>query len=134
MAHETLIHRIDAEQAHGYQSAVDPGLAVDGVDEMLEVVLAPFPDGGEFAADDTAALIRTADRSWLIRPGEYTTKGDKVVVRLRAVVIADGEPGVTIGGEPEHVLLWLWGRGPADRLVIEGDHRLARRVREVCSI
>ncbi|MEA3511797.1 MAG: maleylpyruvate isomerase family mycothiol-dependent enzyme, partial [Actinomycetota bacterium] len=37
LAHETLIHRIDAEQAHGYQSMVDEALASDGVDEALNV-------------------------------------------------------------------------------------------------
>ena len=33
MAHETLIHRIDAEQAHGLVSEIDDELAIDGVDE-----------------------------------------------------------------------------------------------------
>src|SRR6476469_4393097 len=36
IAHETSIHRWDAESATGTQAPVDAGLAVDGIDERLE--------------------------------------------------------------------------------------------------
>ena len=32
MAHETFIHRIDAEQAHGIEPETDSALALDGID------------------------------------------------------------------------------------------------------
>lgn len=34
-AHETTMHRVDAEQAAGQVSPIDPALAADGVDELL---------------------------------------------------------------------------------------------------
>lgn len=40
MAHETAVHRIDAESAIGMQTPVDPELAIDGVDEILVIMLA----------------------------------------------------------------------------------------------
>jgi uncharacterized protein (TIGR03083 family) len=49
MAHETAVHRWDAEAASGAVHAIEPSLAADGVDEMLFVfVSAQEPDfGGE---------------------------------------------------------------------------------------
>ncbi|MGH4023775.1 MAG: maleylpyruvate isomerase family mycothiol-dependent enzyme, partial [Pseudonocardiaceae bacterium] len=35
MAHEVTVHRIDAQAAAGTDTAVDPGFAADGIDEVL---------------------------------------------------------------------------------------------------
>ena len=37
MAHETVVHRVDAEQATGAVGPLDPALVVDGIAESLEV-------------------------------------------------------------------------------------------------
>lgn len=135
MAHETLIHRVDAEQAHGYESAVDPELAVDGIAELLEVLVPNFSDDDEFVPDDASVQVSVADRSWLVQPGErMTAKRSEEEARPRAVVVVDGEPGATISGEPDRLMLWLWGRAPLDQMDVNGDVRLAHRLREVCSI
>jgi len=47
LAHETAIHRVDAELARGPASAIDPELAADGVDERLNVDLARRLEGVE---------------------------------------------------------------------------------------
>jgi uncharacterized protein (TIGR03083 family) len=135
MAHETLIHRVDAEQAHGYESAVDPELAIDGAAELLEVLVSDFPDEGEFLPDDALVEVRTADRRWLVRLGEHTiTEGNRPAVRPRLTVVAGGEPGATISGEPDRVMLWLWGRASQEQVTVDGGVDLAARLREVCSI
>src|SRR5918995_144022 len=45
-AHEALIHRVDAEQAAGVPSDVDPALASDGVHEVLAVMYGGCPPWG----------------------------------------------------------------------------------------
>src|SRR4029453_10276847 len=45
MAQETVVHRVDAESAHGRPRPVPAALAADGVDEGLAGVLAPPLDG-----------------------------------------------------------------------------------------
>lgn len=135
MAHETLVHRIDAEQAHGYESAVDPELAVDGVGELLEVLVPNFPDTGEFVPDGSIVEVVTGGRSWLIQPGDHVVAMDNEIVgRPHGVVIVDGQPGVEISGESDRVMLWLWGRAPLDQVTVKGEIHLAARLREVCSI
>jgi uncharacterized protein (TIGR03083 family) len=135
MAHETLVHRVDAEQAHGYESAVDPELAVDGVAELLEVLVPNFPDDGEFVPDGTLVEVATAGRSWLIQPGQHVASSrQEVVERSAGVLRAQGEPGATISGEPDRIMLWLWGRVPLPQASVDGDIRLAERLRKICSI
>jgi uncharacterized protein (TIGR03083 family) len=38
MLHETTVHRLDVEAAAGVTGAVDPGVAVDGIDELLDLL------------------------------------------------------------------------------------------------
>lgn len=133
MAHETLVHRVDAEQAHGYESAVDAELALDGVSELLEVLLPNFPDRGEFLPDGSLVEVTTAGRSWLLQPGEHVASSSGQAVRVGAVA-GEGDPGATISGEPDRVMLWLWGRAPLDQVTVDGDTRFAGLLRQICSI
>ena len=135
MAHETLIHRIDAEQAHAYESQVDPELAKDGIAEIIEVFITRFPDWGEFVPGETVVRVVTDDQSWTLRLGRFvgTRRGD-VVDQQKAVVEHDADPIVTIGGDPDRVLLWMWGRAPLEDVTVDGDIAAARLLREVCSI
>ena len=65
MAHETVIHRVDAELAAGEPIAGIPAdLAADGIDEVLETFLAyasrKWPeDFGDLLRDDDAVLVAT---------------------------------------------------------------------------
>ena len=69
MAHETLVHRWDAERGAGIDIVpADPALAADGVDEFLEI-FAPTTRmmQGAPAASETAHLHCTdADGEWTI--------------------------------------------------------------------
>jgi uncharacterized protein (TIGR03083 family) len=40
MLHETTMHRVDAEQAAGLASEIDPGVALDMIDEFLDLLAA----------------------------------------------------------------------------------------------
>ncbi|MGM3262735.1 maleylpyruvate isomerase N-terminal domain-containing protein, partial [Klebsiella pneumoniae] len=47
-AHEALVHRLDAEQAAGAVTALDPALAADGVHEALAVMFGAEPPFGSW--------------------------------------------------------------------------------------
>jgi uncharacterized protein (TIGR03083 family) len=59
MALETVVHRIDAEQADKAVTPVDADLARDGIGEVLQVLLAGVPaiGGPDAAGDRVAATI-----------------------------------------------------------------------------
>lgn len=102
LTHETAIHRFDLEDARGDgTSAIDPELVLDGIDEVLTVML------GRGRPDPTASgagvRLETGDHSWDVRldPERAVVERD-AAARGQAVVRA----------RPEVLLLWLWGRAP----------------------
>jgi uncharacterized protein (TIGR03083 family) len=121
MAQETVIHRVDAEQALGEPLAPIPDdLAVDGVDEVLvrflsyASVLWHEDFEKQLPAEEPApVLVRAGEHAWRVR---ITPDGVLVGPPLP-------EAGATISGSPEQVLLWLWRRvdGGVDR---DGDQEL----------
>jgi uncharacterized protein (TIGR03083 family) len=121
-AQETGIHRVDAELAMGgAPSPVDPALAVDGIDEFLTVFL-PRLAGGVTALNDATVHVHCTDThgEWLIaRDGD-----DLVVTREHA------KGDVAARGSASDLLLFLWGRGPADRLEMFGDAAALDRFRD----
>ena len=115
MAHETVIHRADAELAAGRTPPrVDAVVAVDGIDELLSVFLAgalPRFTGSGGGTGETVAL-HTPDERWHVRLGP-----DTVEVTRGSAQEADG----LIAGTPSHVLYHLWGRLPADEVDERGE-------------
>jgi uncharacterized protein (TIGR03083 family) len=117
MAHETSIHRWDAESATGRQAPVAPDLAVDGIDERLEH-LAPSmnfnaagPDALSGAGETVHLHCTDADGEWVLRfdPDGFTFTREH----------AKGD--VAVRGPASDLLLWLVGRGPLDALEVHGD-------------
>lgn len=121
-AHETTIHRIDAETATGRPGPVDAALASDGVDEALAVFLRVL--AGRVTSSGTVHLHATdVEGEWLVAlaPGsvEVTTghaKGDAAV-----------------RGPAEQLLRWVWGR-PHDGLEVFGDAELASHLQAAMKI
>jgi uncharacterized protein (TIGR03083 family) len=120
MAQETAVHRVDVQSAYGAPGPVDADLAVDGVDEVLVMMLSgdwsslPQPD-----LNGTVA-VATGGRTWRVAmmPEEVTVEE------------SDGDAEATVSGEPGDVLLWLWGRAGDERVTFGGDRDAARRFRE----
>ena len=112
MAHETAVHRIDAESASGTSNPVDAELAVDGVDEILVIMLAgDWSDDPDDASTGQHVAISTGERTWHV-----------ALERESVSITEDGEgEGATLGGDPSDVLLWLWGRALDERVVRSGD-------------
>ncbi len=134
MAHETLVHRVDAEQSFGYESAVDPELAVDGVVELFDVFVAGYPDWAQWRPRNSVVRVETVDRSWTVRLGRFvgSRKGRDYVLPT-TVLEPDAEPNTVISGDPDRVLLWMWGRAPITDVDVTGDISVAGRFRATCA-
>jgi uncharacterized protein (TIGR03083 family) len=119
-AHETTVHRVDAELAAGWQPAKVPAaFAADGVDELLMCFITRKPAGTLRADPGKALLVRCTDDagSWLVSigPDRVTTlTGDDAKA---AAAIADCE----VSGSANDLYLALWHREPITRLSIAGD-------------
>jgi len=107
MAHETLIHRIDAELATGSVTPIDESLAIDGVDEVLDFLplMGSWPEvpNIDFGIVSIVATTTGDKRVWNL---EFTNEA--------AAVSAAAEPNATarlvISGDAEAMDLYLWGR------------------------
>lgn len=136
LAHETLIHRIDAEQAHGYESTIDEALAADGVDEALHVYISGAPKWGSVALEERSARLSVPGRSWTMRLGRFSGTSPLTgnnYSDLPALELIGGEASahVEISGTAGDMDRWLWGRGRLDDLTVEGDRSIAEAVRTV---
>jgi uncharacterized protein (TIGR03083 family) len=123
MAQETLVHRVDAEQAAGREPApIDPALGVDGVDEVLTIFVPAL--GADRSPGDgrTVHLHATdAEGEWLVRFDDG------------AVVVESGHAkgDAAVRAPAGELLLWLWGRRPLDGLDVFGDRGAADALRTV---
>ncbi len=122
MALESVVHRIDVEQAHDVVTPIDPSLALDGIDEVLYPNLAgPWWEEGDTAHPVDAAVRITADgRSWTVR-----ADATSVVVSQGM----EGEVAAEIFGSAEAVFLWLWGRLDASAIRSAGSEDVVREFR-----
>lgn len=129
MALEVAVHRVDVEQAVAASSAVPRDLAVDGVDEVLRVMLGgPWWDGDWTTEHPVDARVAVAceGRRWVC-----------ALATREAVVTSGDEPAdATVSGEPEEMFLWLWGRRPDTAVTVSGPVEVASefrsRVAEAC--
>lgn len=129
MAHETLIHRIDAELAAGLPiSEVSDELAADGVDEVLTVFLAYAASGWPQMFD---GLLDGPQRAVDLLAGGFSWQ---VLLGGGSVTVTDlaGQASATVVGTPEDLLLWLWGRGPQPATL--GDLAIAQELRAVMAV
>jgi uncharacterized protein (TIGR03083 family) len=137
MAHETVIHRVDAELAFaGAAGPIPPDIAVDGLDELLMDFVAEvtrlFPE--EFAADlsdwaDRWVLVSAGDTAWRV-----TVRPDRAdVTRVDSHRTVDDGAAAGIGGEPAMLLCWLYNRVGTGHVVATGDGDLIAQLRRLAT-
>jgi uncharacterized protein (TIGR03083 family) len=115
MAHETSVHRFDAQIAHAMPQPIDSELAADGLDEFLDVLTPRLYDrNGGTGPHGTVQLLSTDDMSWCLG-----LEPDSVE-RLDVV----SEPDASARGTSSTLLLAVYGRVPWMSLSIEGDIEL----------
>ena len=107
MAHETVIHRIDAEQAAGEVSTIDQDLALDGVDEVLDFLplLGSWPEAPNVAFGIVSIVASTKNGS-KIWDMHFTNEAATVSVADQA----NASARLVISGDAEAMDLYLWGR------------------------
>jgi uncharacterized protein (TIGR03083 family) len=112
--HETTVHRWDVEQALGAVTPIEEDVAVDGIDEYLDIWVRSR--GKHTLA--APLTIRASEVAWAWtlmpddRPGRVQVEVSTTPTTATSAVSAD----------PGHLLLWLWGRSPLpDSAVIDGD-------------
>ena len=116
-AHETGIHRVDAQSPGGPTTitAFPPQFAVDGVDELLLGFLGR--GGDDIGTDVPRTLVlraADADATWAAEIGSTG-------VRTRR---ADAAADCSVRGDASDLYLLVWNRRGADGLQIEGDRSL----------
>ncbi len=107
MAHETVIHRIDAEQAVGTVSKIDEALALDGVDEVLDFLplMGYWPEvpNVDFGIVSIVATTKSGSQVWDLN---FTDKAATV----SAADHVNTSARLVISGDAEAMDLYLWGR------------------------
>jgi uncharacterized protein (TIGR03083 family) len=116
-AHETAIHRVDAELAVGEVTGFPTAFAADGIDELL-LRFASRP-GRELPVDRTRTMtVRATDenRTWRITfaPCGLDIEAD-----------TDGTDAESdVSASASELYIWLWNRSDAGTLDITGDSEL----------
>lgn len=118
MAHETSIHRWDAEHAAGLDTGVEPHLASDGIDEFLMWFAAEARDGA--ARPGGSVHLHCGDVA-----GEWTVRMD--ADGRYEIERAHAKGDCAIRGSASDILLALWRRRPASTVDIVGDADVAAR-------
>lgn len=114
MAHETAVHRVDAQQALGLPWDVDPLVAADGIDEALSLWLGTRMPPGMLGSGEAVRVQAYG--------GEDETLFDRVVrphgemLHYSPYAPVDHVRHV-IGGPVASVWAWVWGRSDADHEV-----------------
>jgi uncharacterized protein (TIGR03083 family) len=131
MAHETVVHRADAQLAIGQPIVIDPGQAADAIDEWLVVMSGPLggrpdpratalPAGQTLHVHATAATPATHAEDGLAVPTEWLVSHDADGVTVRR---EHAKADVAVTGPADRLLLMLLRRLPADdpSITVYGD-------------
>lgn len=118
LAHELAMHRVDAELAAGRAVAVDPDLARDGIDELLEIVVTGYRRDRFTGAGETVHLHCTdGDGEWLVT----LDAGGPRLERAHA------KGDVAARGPASDLLLVLRRRADPEAIEVFGDRALLDR-------
>jgi uncharacterized protein (TIGR03083 family) len=129
-AHETAIHRVDAELAAGPVTPFPADFAADGIDELIMGFLARQPEApgpGPLAGPQPAVQVAATDSSpaaWLVEVADGS--------RTARVRRGAGHAACTLSGPASGLYQLLWNRcDPASAgVTVGGDASLAQSWRE----
>ncbi|GGU29549.1 maleylpyruvate isomerase family mycothiol-dependent enzyme [Lentzea flava] len=120
-AHETSIHRLDAELATGHDVPTllfDSEFAADGIDEFLTVMVPRQLQRGRVIEGTGRLVVHAADagRTWEVQ----LTKGEPPVVTPAHDSAIDSD--ATLAGTADAIYRKLWGR--PSHAIVSGDESL----------
>ncbi len=111
-AHETAMHRVDAELAGGAATPIDGPLAADGIDEWLTILPVRPGKAPPTGSGETLHLHCTD------RPGEWLLR---LTPERLEVERAHAKGDVAVRGAASDLLLVLLHRAPTDTVEVLGD-------------
>lgn len=113
-AHETAVHRFDAQCATDSGSGFDPTFASDGIDELL----------GGFAPRSRELRIATT-RTMVFHAEDTDDRWHLTLAPDGITTVHGGGPAdVTLSGAASDLYLVLWNRGKDSAITVEGDREL----------
>jgi uncharacterized protein (TIGR03083 family) len=128
MAHETAVHRWDAQVASGPAEPVEAKLAADGVTEVLDSWLPSGRRRGDTDGVRGIVALNAADigQVWYVR-----LRGEGIALLDTDTLLDDDHPHerAQATGTASDLLLALYGRVPFDVLEVAGDPRLLQALR-----
>jgi uncharacterized protein (TIGR03083 family) len=118
MAHETAVHRYDAEQATGTPAPFDSDLAADGIAEMYQAVLPAGLERRQVTLPSGSLHLHRTDGE-----GEWMLKAADGAISLTH---EHGKGDAAVRGAASDLFVFVWHRGMPDALQIFGDEAVAR--------
>lgn len=113
IAHETAIHRVDAQLVHMTPDPIDTALAVDGIDELGEVFLVHAGRRGITGNGETVHLHATdaAVASGEIAGGEWMFRFHEDGVEVER---SHGKGDMAVRAPADQLVLFGWNRRPVE--------------------
>jgi uncharacterized protein (TIGR03083 family) len=127
MAHETAVHRWDAQMALAAGEPIEAKLAADGISEVLDTWL---PAGRRRSEERPHGVVQLfaadTNQEWLVR-----LRGEGVALLDTDTILDTNEPPARVQAEgtASDLLLALYGRVGFDVLVVSGDPALLTALR-----
>lgn len=126
MLHETTIHRTDAEAAAGVASRIEPAVAVDTVDELLDLLpYAGFfrPNVRDLRGDGETIHLHATDLDGSGLPGEWLITLEPEGFRWSHAHV---KGAVAVRGSAQDLALFVYGRRKAADALLDvvGDGSL----------
>lgn len=114
-AHETVIHRVDAELASGRVTPLVPALAADGIDELLTCFV-PRRSTSLRTTVPRMIGVQAADTgdAWTVTTGTDAPRTER----------GDGDGDVVVRGDAGDLYLLVWNRRSLEGLDVKGDPSL----------
>lgn len=121
MAHETAIHRADADLALGSAPELPRDLAADGVDELVSVILprllAAPREQGALPSGSLCLVAADVEQAWRL---EVSSDASLQVDRSGSEQALPAA-SATLRGSASALDLWAWGRVSTESLGLDGD-------------
>jgi uncharacterized protein (TIGR03083 family) len=128
MAHETAVHRWDAQVAAGPAEPIEAKLATDGITEVLDTWLPAGRRKGDTEGVRGIVALHATDvgQVWYVR-----LRGMGIALLDTDTLLDDDHPHerAQATGTASDVMLALYGRVPFDVLEVAGDPRLLQALR-----
>jgi uncharacterized protein (TIGR03083 family) len=114
-AHELAVHRYDAQSARGNVAPIGAELAVDGVDEILDVLVTARERTGQGTGRMLALRSADAGLEWVVTLGQ-----ERIDVQRQDDALVE-ESALTVTGTASDLELTLYDRPTLSPVDISGD-------------